>query len=381
MKVRKICTPLVEDIENEFTRAGIKFTSEILVKINSTLLFKVFDFDSETQKAFESFLKARQIRHWSGKNALKPILFMTFGYPEEIFRLADWEFGKQIIDVYNNSFKSVFKLKIPVGEYIVDRPKLMGILNVTPDSFSDGGKYNTVDSALRHTEEMLEAGADLIDIGAESTRPGAEALSEEEEWNRLKKIIPAVRKKVDVPISLDTYKSEIARRGLQEGVDMINDISGLTFDPQMKKIVAKWQVPIILMHIKGTPRNMQVNPHYDLMMEEVWQFLDMRIEEARQAGIQDIIVDPGIGFGKRIEDNFELIRRLKEFTVWGYPILLGPSRKTFLKGAKNFPPAERVWGTAAAISAGIMNGAAILRVHDLEEMARVREVLTQVLSF
>ncbi|GAB4337003.1 MAG: hypothetical protein Kow0037_19130 [Calditrichia bacterium] len=380
MKIRKICTTLDEDIRYEFSRAGIEITDEILAQINTGLLFKAFEFTTEERDAFLNYLQARQIRHWIGRGAFGVSVFLTFGYPEEIIRLADSPFGQHVFLAYKNSLKDQFHLKFPRGEYVIDSPKLMGILNVTPDSFSDGGRYNSLDSALKHAGEMLEAGADLIDIGAESTRPGAKALTEEEEWSRLKDIIPAIRKMTEVPISLDTYKSEIARRGLEEGVDIVNDISGMTFDRNMKKVVSDYQVPIILMHIKGTPQNMQRSPHYDLLMEEVWLFLNSQIEEARQAGIQDIIVDAGIGFGKRIEDNFELIRRQKEFSTWGCPILLGPSRKTFLKGTKDLPPAERVWGTAAAISAGIFTGAKILRVHDLEEMGQVREILTQVLS-
>jgi len=252
-------------------------------------------------------------------------------------------------------------------ELKIDRTLIMGILNITPDSFSDGGKYFSEDSAYARAMEMLEAGADIIDIGGESTRPGSKPVSIDEEWRRISGVIDRLIKNETVIISVDTYKSDIARRALGSGVHIINDISGLTFDPAMAKVISDSGAAIILMHIKGTPRDMQKNPSYRNLMDEVYGFLYRQCRFAKENGIGQIIVDPGIGFGKRAEDNYELIRRFGEFKALGYPVLLGASRKSFIGFGLNDDQIDRMIGSITSALHGILNGANILRVHDVPE--------------
>jgi len=244
---------------------------------------------------------------------------------------------------------------------------IMGILNVTPDSFSDGGMYNNMESALKHTKKMIEEGADIIDIGGESTRPGAEEVSKEEEKKRVIPVIKEIRNNFpNIPISIDTYKAIVAEEALKNGANMVNDISGLRFDRQMKKIVKEFDVPIVLMHIKGTPRNMQKNPFYKDIMKELLEYFDERITTLTDFGIKKIIIDPGIGFGKRVEDNFKIIRNLNEFTVFNLPILLGTSRKSFIGKTVNETVEKRLHGTVAVNAYALVNGANIIRVHDIK---------------
>jgi len=254
---------------------------------------------------------------------------------------------------------------------------IMGILNVTPDSFSDGGQYFDKSSAIKRAIQMAEDGADIIDIGGESTRPGSESVPLEEELRRTLPVIEALAKEIKIPISIDTYKSEVARRALDAGASMVNDISGLKFDPEMPHIVCKYGVPVIIMHIKGTPKDMQKNPVYEALIPEIMDYLRESIERAREAGIPEdrIIIDPGIGFGKTFEQNLEIIHNLHEFTFLEKPVLIGPSRKAFIgKILGDAPVTDRIEGTAAAVAISIMNGANIVRVHDVKEMVRVVKV-------
>ncbi len=254
------------------------------------------------------------------------------------------------------------------------RTYIMGILNVTPDSFSDGGMYLGRESALKQALRMQDEGADIIDIGGESTRPGAEKISAKEEIERVVPIIEALAKKIKVPISIDTYKSDVAEEAILAGATMINDISGLRFSPEMAEIAARHKVPVILMHIKGTPENMQKDPSYTALIPEIIDYLSESINIAEKAGISNemIVIDPGIGFGKTIEHNLEIIRNLQEFGVLDKPLLLGHSRKSFIgKMLGDVPVTERLEGTAAAGAIGIINGANIIRVHDVKEMKRV----------
>lgn len=249
----------------------------------------------------------------------------------------------------------------------LNRPLVMGILNVTPDSFSDGGKFLAPEAACRHAEAMLEAGADIIDVGGESTRPGSDPVPLEEEWVRVEPAIRCLAKHGQAIISIDTYKSEIARRALQEGAHIINDISAMAFDPHMAEVAAAFQAPVVLMHIQGMPKTMQANPSYDHLMEEVLAWLEQRCRFALQQGVRQLIIDPGIGFGKRMNDNYELLRRLGELRSLGYPILLGASRKSFIANLLNAPPQGRLAGSLAAGLYGVAQGATILRVHDVAE--------------
>ena len=259
---------------------------------------------------------------------------------------------------------------------------IMGILNLTPDSFSDGGQFSDKNQATDYALKMIEDGADMIDIGGESTRPGAVPVSVDEELKRTISIIKSIRQQSDCLISIDTYKSPVAEAALDVGANLVNDISGLTFDEKMIDIVIDRKVPVILMHMKGTPRSMQVDPHYDNVIEEICEFFKKKVKSAKNSGILDnmIILDPGIGFGKRLEDNFEIIRELKQICAMGYPILLGPSRKSFIGASLNLPVEERLEGTLASITVGIMNGANIIRVHDVKETLRAVKIIEKIME-
>ena len=258
---------------------------------------------------------------------------------------------------------------------------IMGILNVTPDSFSDGGRYFDKSDAIKRAIQMVEDGADIIDIGGESTRPGSQPLAIEEELRRTLPVIEALTKEIDTPISIDTYKSEVAKRALDAGAAMVNDISGLRFDPEMPKVVSAYKVPVVIMHIKGTPKDMQKNPVYKALIPEIMDYLRDSIRSAKESGIAEdlIIIDPGIGFGKTFENNLEIIHNLYNFTLLEKPLLVGPSRKAFIgKILGEAPAKERLEGTAAAIAISVINGANIIRVHDVKEMVKVAKVASAV---
>jgi dihydropteroate synthase len=254
---------------------------------------------------------------------------------------------------------------------------IMGILNVTPDSFSDGGLYFNKTTAVKRAFQMVEEGADIIDIGGESTRPGSETITIEEELRRTIPVIESLSKKTKIPLCIDTYKSEVAKRALDAGASMVNDISGLRFDPKMPKVVSEYKVPAVIMHIRGTPRDMQQNPVYEALIPELMDYLRNGMMIARQAGISEdmIVIDPGIGFGKTFDHNLQIIHNLQEFTLLRKPILIGPSRKAFIgRILGDVPVTERLEGTAAAVAISIMNGANIIRAHDIKEMVKVAKV-------
>jgi len=250
----------------------------------------------------------------------------------------------------------------------------MGILNVTPDSFSDGGRYFDKASAIRRAYEMVEEGADIIDVGGESTRPGSEPVPLQEEIDRTIPVIEEISKKIKVPVSIDTYKAEVARRALDAGASIVNDISGLRFDPEMPKVVSQYKVPVVIMHIKGTPNDMQANPIYEALIPEITDYFRESIRLAVESGITEdkIIIDPGIGFGKTFDHNLEIIKNLREFTLLEKPLLVGVSRKAFIgKILGDAPVSERLEGSEAAAAISILNGANIIRVHDVKEMKKV----------
>lgn len=258
---------------------------------------------------------------------------------------------------------------------------IMGILNVTPDSFSDGGMYLEPEKAVDHGLRLQDEGADIIDIGGESTRPGSDPVPEEEELRRVIPVIKKLSQKIKIPISIDTYKSRVAREALEAGATIVNDISGLRADPEMKKVIAKYRVPVVIMHIKGTPKTMQTNPVYEALIPEIMDYLREGIKIALDAGVPEdlIIIDPGIGFGKTFDQNLEIINRLKEFTYLEKPLLIGPSRKAFIgKILGDVPPAMRLEGTLAAVAVAIFNGANIVRVHDVKETVMVAKVVDAI---
>ena len=250
----------------------------------------------------------------------------------------------------------------------------MGILNVTPDSFSDGGKFFSAEKAVDHALAMADEGADFIDVGGESTRPGSEPLPLDEELRRVVPVIEKLSKKISLPISIDTYKSSVAEAALSVGATLVNDVSGLTFDGAMVQTIARHRASVVIMHIKGTPRTMQQNPQYENVVTEVATFLATQAQKAHTAGIEQIIVDPGIGFGKTLQHNLQLMRNLHEIANLGFPLLVGPSRKSFIGTILDLPTDERLEGTAAAVTTCILNGAHIVRVHDVKEMKRVAKV-------
>lgn len=247
------------------------------------------------------------------------------------------------------------------------RTLVMGILNVTPDSFSDGGRHFEFEKAIAGGLRMVEEGADIIDIGGESTRPFAPELDAETETARVVPVIEALAKRVSVPISVDTYKAGVAREALDAGASIINDISALRFDPEMAPLAASRGVPVVLMHMQGTPRNMQENPHYDDLFGEIGLFLQEAVERALRAGIREdlIILDPGIGFGKTFTHNLHLIQQFSRFASLGKPILAGPSNKAFIGHILKKKAHERDTGTMAAVAACVLNGAAAVRVHNV----------------
>ncbi|GAB4533599.1 MAG: dihydropteroate synthase [Pleurocapsa sp.] len=254
---------------------------------------------------------------------------------------------------------------------------LMGILNVTPDSFSDGGEFNNIEAALTQANQMIQNGVNIIDIGGESTRPHAEAVSLTEELNRVIPVIKKLRTYTSIPISIDTTKAAVAELAIEAGADIINDISGGTFDLDMLSTAAKLNVPIILMHIRGKPQNMQQLTDYQDVVAAVYQFLETQINVAIAHGIkqENIIIDPGIGFAKNHQQNIELLQRLAEFKNLNSPLLIGVSRKSFIGHLLNKDnPTDRVWGTAAACCSAIASGADIIRVHDVPQMYDVCRV-------
>jgi dihydropteroate synthase len=242
---------------------------------------------------------------------------------------------------------------------------VMGILNVTPDSFSDGGRFNRLDKALYHVEEMLKEGMDILDIGGESTRPGYTLLSDEEEIQRVVPVIEAVKARFDVPVSLDTYKSKVALAGIEAGIDLVNDIWGLKYDDEMANVIAGADLPCCLMHNRK-------QADYGCFMEDVAADLSETLRLAENAGIKDerIILDPGVGFGKTYENNLEIINHLEELKVFGYPLLLGTSRKSVVGLTLNLPAEERVEGTLVTTVFGVLKGCAFVRVHDVKENVR-----------
>ncbi len=261
------------------------------------------------------------------------------------------------------------------------RTHVMGILNVTPDSFSDGGLHANAQQAVDAALRMVEDGADIIDVGGESTRPGSDPVPVAEELRRTIPVIEALARRIPVPISIDTYKADVALRAVEAGASMINDISGLRFDSEMPIVASRCKVPVVMMHIKGKPKGMQENPVYDDLLSEMIDYFRIGIRLARQFGIAEemLILDPGIGFGKTFDHNLQILNNFDRLSVFGRPLLIGPSRKAFLGVILgNAPPQERLEGTAAAVAVSIMKGANIIRVHDVKEMAKVAKVVDAI---
>ena len=256
--------------------------------------------------------------------------------------------------------------------HLGERTLIMGVLNVTPDSFSDGGLFLEKDKAVAQGLRMVEEGADFIDVGGESTRPGSKPLESQEELRRVLPVIESLAREVDVPISIDTYKPEVAQRAIDAGAQIVNDISGLKFDPHLASVVARADLPLVVMHIRGTPETMQQNVHYGSLFSEILLSLKESIRRAGSAGLdpEQVIIDPGIGFGKNLNDNLLIIKNLYEFRALGRPILVGPSRKSFIGRVLGTEARDRLEGTLAAAAVAALHGAHIVRVHDVLQAKR-----------
>jgi dihydropteroate synthase len=285
--------------------------------------------------------------------------------------------------------RRIFKLRLPSSTLLLgERTLVMGVLNVTPDSFSDGGLFLDADAAVARALEIERAGADLLDIGGESTRPGSSGVSAEEELRRILPVLEKLRGKIKIPISVDTSKSEVAEAAAAAGAEILNDVTALRNDPRIAEVARRRKLPLILMHMRGEPRTMQKGPFAKDVMRDVLKGLRRAIALARSAGVAkpQIIIDPGIGFGKNYAQNLELLRRLPELSRLGYPLLIGTSRKSFIAhilrtdSQQASESDDRTWGTAATVAASILQGAHIVRVHDVAEMAQVARVTDAILS-
>jgi dihydropteroate synthase len=261
-------------------------------------------------------------------------------------------------------------------------PNIMGILNLTPDSFSDGGKFNTRNKGLKHALEMFNLGANVIDIGGESTRPGSKPIDDKIEWKRIEKIIKLVRKKI--PISLDTRKSEVMKKGIKYGVKIINDVSGLDYDPETINILKKYKIPFVIQHSQGTPEKMQNKPRYKNELLDIFDFFEEKIKFLKKIGIKhnNIIIDPGIGFGKNLKHNMNLIRNISIFHSLGFPILVGNSKKRFIKEiARKNDTKSRIGGTMTSSIYLMMQGVQILRIHDVNELLQGIKVFKEIMKY
>lgn len=277
-------------------------------------------------------------------------------------------FGLSLREILRNLSRTHYTIHCRKRTFTLGkRTLLMGVLNVTPDSFSDGGLFFDKEAATARGLKMVEEGADLIDIGGESTRPGSKPLGLDEELRRVIPVIESLAKEMDVPISIDTYKSDVAKKAIEAGAQIINDITGLQLDPSLSQVAAKEDVPLVLMHVRGNPETMQKNIHYESLFSEIIQYLKDSIQRAESAGVnpEKIIIDPGIGFGKTVDDNLLILKNLQEFKILGKPLLLGTSRKSFIGKILNADVTERLEGTLSSIVVGVLNGAHIIRCHDV----------------
>ena len=287
------------------------------------------------------------------------------------------KFAEEIKEILINYDRKYKKVRINGSDFdFNNKSYVMGILNLTPDSFSDGGAYFDIEAAVERAKIMIEQGADIIDVGAESTRPGAEYVDEDKELKRILPVVKSLVEELDVPISIDTYKARVAEECLKLGAHIINDISGLKADVRMAEVISDYDAFCILMHMRGTPKTMQKNPEYEDVVDDLIFELSDSIKLAKLAGIKDekIILDPGIGFSKTQENNLEIIKRLGEFRSLGYPILIGASRKSFIGNILNLKVDKRLEGSLAVAVISAYSGASILRVHDVEETARVLRI-------
>jgi dihydropteroate synthase len=321
---------------------------------------------------------SRNVMNFSRKKSDVLLLGTERQFEELVAKLCQQPFGLPLVSqevkkAFSNYQKRDFRLNFKGRTVKLGKKMLIiGVLNVTPDSFYDGGRYNNSKQAVERALQMVEEGADIIDIGGESSRPGSNPVEEKEELERVVPVIKKLADKINVPISIDTYKAGVAERAIDVGASMVNDISALRMDEKMANVVRSRGVPVCLMHMQGTPRNMQKNPRYKDVVSEIFAFLKERIEFCEQAGIdiERTIVDPGIGFGKTVLHNLEILRNLDQFKSLGRPIMIGVSRKSFMGKVLQLEPEERLEGSLASTVWCMMKGASILRVHDVRETKR-----------
>ncbi len=303
--------------------------------------------------------------------------FEVFGeLAKEILSAGNEDLGYRIKKLLNNFYDYDNRaISLYASDSIPVKTKIMGILNVTPDSFSDGGKYSERTSAVERALQMLDEGADIIDVGGESTRPSSKKVGLEEELNRVVPVIQDILKtKPDAVISLDTTKALVAEEGIKNGAKIVNDISAFSFEPAILDVVEKYGVPYIIMHMKGIPENMQNSPYYEEVVSEVYDFLVAKMKAIKKYNLKNVIIDPGIGFGKRVKDNYEILQRLEEFKGIGCPILIGLSNKSFLGKSLNLDVDKRTDATLAAEMAAIQNGAKFIRTHNVKNAVKAREI-------
>lgn len=332
-------------------------------------------------------LNEGEICYKSIENESEKMSLLITGSLGELFNLArkiltagDEELGFALLNCINN-YEKYDEKSYKIGEHVFNfkNAYVMGILNVTNDSFSDGGKYSSTKDAVKHAFDMLEKGADIIDIGGESTKPGSESIDVKNEIDRVLPIIKKIlKKKPETLISVDTTKSKVAKLALEAGAKIINDINAYKADPELINVVKKYNSAYILMHMQGTPKNMQNKPHYTDVVKEIYNFLFEKSQAIKRMGINSLFIDPGIGFGKSVEDNFEILKRLEDFKSIGYPILIGASRKSFIGKTLKLEVNERDTASAIVEALAVRNGAKIIRTHNVENGVQICKLLNNL---
>lgn len=339
----------------------------------------------ESELFLQEFIKSKKLFYINETDEKYDLLFIFDSFDlikdhfQQIISLEYSPLAKEILGAIEKYFGNK-EYEIGNKLFSFTQPYLMGILNVTPDSFSDGGKYINSNDAVTYALKMIDDGADIIDIGGESTRPGSEPITAEEE---IKRVIPVINeiliKRPEAILSIDTYKSKVAAKALESGAKIVNDISGFTFDPEIADVCSHYKATAVLMHIKGTPKTMQNHIEYKELISDIYDFLRIQTEFALQKGLQNIIIDPGIGFGKTVLDNFKIIKRLKDLKSLGYPILIGVSKKSFIGKTLNIEVEERELPTAAIEAVSILNSARIIRTHNVKNGIQIIKLLTKII--
>lgn len=374
-------TDFLNYLSKKYLAEAIRAHKNLFIEIRN-VPEKIFN---ESELFLEEFKRTRTLFYSQQSDEKFDLIFIlnslsTFSnHLNELILIKNNNLASEIIGAIDNYYR-VSEYKIGNKLFSFEKPYLMGILNVTPDSFSDGGKYLNHHDAVNRAIEMIDDGADIIDIGGESTRPGSEPVSVEEEQRRVLPVIKEIlEKRPDAILSIDTYKSEVAAKALEAGVKIVNDISAFTFDPEIADVCSQYDATAVLMHIKGTPKTMQSNTEYNEIISDIFGFLKRQSDFAVQKGIRNIIIDPGIGFGKSVSDNFKIIKRLRDFKSLGYPILIGVSRKSFIGKTLDLETEKRDLPTAAIEAVSILNSARIIRTHNVKNGKQIIKLLSEII--